>query len=1120
MKISRRRYTVMLLIAGLVVAVVVPVAAAPKKGKSRPAKKPPTPKPPMVWTYAPRELSEEVIQLFPRYGVPRPPAVGGGRDSVFFSSPRDHRVLCLDSKTGKLRWQFVAGGPVREAPSFHDGKVYLASDDGWVYCLNAKTGDPVWKHPPPHGRCAIAYGKIISAWPARTNVLIHKDPSANGGKPVAYFGSGTFPHDGAFVTALDAGTGKLVWRNAASGEYPHDWGALSPMGRITVDAKTNYLMVANEGMGGKPFRLSDGFEFHRKARKYRQGLRSSSATIGDATFGVEKEMGLVCRSPAGGKSPRKIGEKVDQAALGDTSAAAKAADTILKQAAITEGYALVLDGQDGALALQLARKTKLQVTILFRDEAKLARAREALQKTGLYGPRITALFDSEKLPLKLPPYFADLIVSESTFAGNPPETFANVSKLLKPIRGVAMLGTADGKLSTDALSALAKGSKLDGWKPLDGNKHWLICRRGTLPGAGTWTHQNADAGNTLSSEDAVLEPPLGVVWYGAPLANKMVNRTGIAPLIFDGVFVSPGAHVVGGYDQYTGRLLWRREMKHVSRRNPYGGSGNFASNGKDLFITYGHQCFRINPWTGETLSKYTGSWGWVAADEKRLYASEGSEVAGKGIRAIDIKSGKVLWKVETGTLQFFNNAVALGDGGMYFVLNGYNPEFRKQGLEETANYAKASLPKKVSDKIVETAKVRDIRILVAVDIKTGKIRYERGIDVTNCGGAPTDLSGIKRRKYPIGLIYKDGRLLHFNITAGGKYWGHWSNGRWAWRGIAVRNASDGSLVWFKPVNFRGRVLVIDKVVHADPFALEYNTGKWIKRTHPISGNEEKWTWCRFNKHCGIYTGSKHFLFGRSGGLGYHDLKRDRGLYTFLHSRPSCWFDTVSGGGLMIKPPQSNGCTCEIAAPFTIALGTVDHEPATPQIYSTIGPSYPAKHVYVDFGGVGDHHDPKGNLYVAAVTHRPFPKIPIMQFRANLKYYEGGRGIARSSIFTKIKNTDTSFAFATRAHGLQTATIPLGKKDQTAKHKWNVALGFAAPPGDKPGQRVFDIKLQGKTVLKGFDPVKEAGAPDTAVWKQFEGIYAGPELVIELVPSTATPSSDQMPILNAAKILRN
>ncbi|KKL06934.1 hypothetical protein LCGC14_2591090, partial [marine sediment metagenome] len=184
-------------------------------------------------------------------------------------------------------------------------------------------------------------------------------------------------------------------------------------------------------------------------------------------------------------------------------------------------------------------------------------------------------------------------------------------------------------------------------------------------------------------------------------------------------------------------------------------------------------------------------------------------------------------------------------------------------------------------------------------------------------------------------------------------------------------------------------------------------------------------------------------------------------------RPSCWFDTVSGGGLMIKPPQSNGCTCEVTAPFTFALGTVSTEPATPQIYSTSGPSLPVKHLYVNVGGMGDYSDKDGHLWVADQTHRPTPKIPILQFRPGRKFYKGGRDVMRSAIFTRIDNTDTPFLFATMARGLKTLTIRLDRKGSGKSASYDVALGFSAPPGDKAGQRVFDVAVAGKTVLKGL-----------------------------------------------------
>jgi len=57
------------------------------------------------------------------------------------------------------------------------------------------------------------------------------------------------------------------------------------------------------------------------------------------------------------------------------------------------------------------------------------------------------------------------------------------------------------------------------------------------------------------------------------------------------------------------------------------------------------------------------------------------------------------------------------------------------------------------------------------------------------------------------------------------------------------------------------------------------------------------------------------------------------------------------------------------------------------------------------------------------------------------------------------------------------------------------------------------------VLKGLDVVKEAGTPDRAFWKEFKGIKATETLVIELTAAGETPTAEQMPILNAVKILR-
>ena len=60
--------------------------------------------------------------------------------AVYYGSSADDRIVCLDAATGAVRWDFFTEGPVRLAPTVHDGRVYAGSDDGAVYCLDAGSG--------------------------------------------------------------------------------------------------------------------------------------------------------------------------------------------------------------------------------------------------------------------------------------------------------------------------------------------------------------------------------------------------------------------------------------------------------------------------------------------------------------------------------------------------------------------------------------------------------------------------------------------------------------------------------------------------------------------------------------------------------------------------------------------------------------------------------------------------------------------------------------------------------------------------------------------------------------------------------------------------------------------
>jgi beta-galactosidase len=53
----------------------------------------------------------------------------------------------------------------------------------------------------------------------------------------------------------------------------------------------------------------------------------------------------------------------------------------------------------------------------------------------------------------------------------------------------------------------------------------------------------------------------------------------------------------------------------------------------------------------------------------------------------------------------------------------------------------------------------------------------------------------------------------------------------------------------------------------------------------------------------------------------------------------------------------------------------------------------------------------------------------------------------------------------------------------------VRLLFAEPGAARPGERIFNVRLQGRPVLEHFDVAKEAGGPWRGVVREFRGVEA-------------------------------
>lgn len=163
-----------------------------------------------AWTYTcaqpPAPAWPEQLEMANWMDFDYAPAIVVADGLLCFGSSADDSVRALDARTGVEKWRFTAGGPVRLAPQIAKGKVYFGSDDGWIYCLDASSGRPLWTFRVALGpELMIINERMVSRWPARSGVLVDEG--------VVYCVGGMLNTEGVYAFALDADTGQVIWCN-------------------------------------------------------------------------------------------------------------------------------------------------------------------------------------------------------------------------------------------------------------------------------------------------------------------------------------------------------------------------------------------------------------------------------------------------------------------------------------------------------------------------------------------------------------------------------------------------------------------------------------------------------------------------------------------------------------------------------------------------------------------------------------------------------------------------------------------------------------------------------------------------------------------------------------------
>ncbi|UCF15228.1 MAG: PQQ-binding-like beta-propeller repeat protein, partial [Phycisphaerales bacterium] len=154
--------------------------------------------------------------------------------SVFVGSMVSDSVTAYDTDTGAEKWRFYTDGPVRFAPVVYKKKLYVASDDGYLYCLNAENGSLIRRFlAGPRAHRVLGNDRLIGMWPVRGGPVLYEG--------TVYFAAGIWPFMGIFIYAIDADTGQIVWENSGSGStftmQPHSspaFAGVAPQGYMVA----------------------------------------------------------------------------------------------------------------------------------------------------------------------------------------------------------------------------------------------------------------------------------------------------------------------------------------------------------------------------------------------------------------------------------------------------------------------------------------------------------------------------------------------------------------------------------------------------------------------------------------------------------------------------------------------------------------------------------------------------------------------------------------------------------------------------------------------------------------------------------------------------------------------
>ena len=877
----------------------------------------------------------------------------------------------------------------------------------------------------------------------------------------------------------------------------------------------------------------------------RRGLRAVDARTGktlwrDETSGAVRGLAVAggcllasttdgtvrCYAPAApAAGPKRVAARQASSRPADAATAALAAK-VRGASPWRRGHALIVGAGDVRLAAALARTTKLTVTVLAATGAAVRPMREALADEGLYGHRVTVeKVAGAKLPFA--PYLFNLVVDEGAIRGRG-ETAApaELARVARPLGGVVLLGAGDkpGELP-DASFARQAGPG------------FVKLTRGRLPGSKNWTHNYATPGNTYCSESRLVKAPFGVLWYGEPGPADRIERhsTPPVPLIVDGRVVTLGYDRVIAYDAYNGIELWRREILGVTASHMGLDTPNIAAEGSSVFVLVGRrECLELDLATGRTLrtipppawpGRKESFWSYLAVDERTIYGSRSEidtrrrrpqETTSDAVFALDRRTGRLRWAYEGGGIEHVGICLA---GGRMFLIDGRLTDSEKRRAVGTP------VPRPAGEAVPTDGRGRALppRLgkLVAIDAAKGTVLWRRPLELTDMTIGNRVLAGSHGSAGTVGCMATGEHIVVHGSGSFGHPWKSFLAGKFSRRSLYVYTAADGRFVWGGRRGYRKRPIVVGEWIYAEPSAWHVETGRQKMIANPLSGLAQPLDMHRGYIGCGHLLASGAAIFGNSnGGIAAWNVASQAGYTPFGDVWLGCGLGMAPGGGVLVAFEGRSGCNCP--TPIHTSIVLYPRREARAWAGGAAGGMFPdqvknlpVRHLRVNLGAPGLREDGDGGLFLA------YPSEPHASATALVgdwlpKYKHSEEMFFRQRLQDPpVTGTKTPWLYTCGYRADKPLAFPLRAKGSGAG-KYTVRLHFAEPDDLPPGRRVFDVRLQGQTVLAGLDVSREAGGPRKALVKSFRGVEVRDRLTIELAPTQG--SRPRKPILCALEAL--